>query len=172
MRQARGKQRRDSGWFTTVELCRVFDVTRVYLERDQLQCAPPDCVRERRPPKRGGTPVKEYYVRGVIEAWYRKHAAVDGASDVPDGASQTLKDQYVREQIRDRRASADRAELDLARVRGEMLPADDVAPVFDRIGARLKRAGEQLQQRFGPDAAAVLEDAIEDATRTLKEVSE
>lgn len=59
-----------------------------------------------------------------------------------------------------RQAKAAHAELDVAARQGELVDVAKLRAVHSRWAAILRRAGEQLQRRHGPDAARTLNNAL------------
>ena len=64
-------------------------------------------------------------------------------------------------------AQAELAELDLQERRNSMVPRDDVRLCYALIASHIRNAGETLQKTFGPDAHAILQEALDDADRAL-----
>lgn len=65
------------------------------------------------------------------------------------------------ERYREERAAL--ARLDRLEREGELLPRDSVRQSLAKTAAILRIAGETLQRQYGPEAAEVLNDAIDDA---------
>lgn len=85
-----------------------------------------------------------------------------------EGASQQLKDAYVREQIKEKAAKAKLAELDLAQRSGELVLAAEIHDHLTRFASILRRTGEALQRRFGPDAQRILDKGLDDCDREIE----
>jgi phage terminase Nu1 subunit (DNA packaging protein) len=69
-----------------------------------------------------------------------------------------------------RRARAQIAELELARLRRTLIPQDEVRQTFGVIAACLRTLGESLETHHGPAARRLLEEALEDAERHLRQI--
>ncbi len=69
-----------------------------------------------------------------------------------------------------RQARAAIAELELARLRRQLVPRAEVHAVLDQVAATLRTAGEILARHHGDDARQVLEDAIDNAHRLLEQL--
>ncbi len=65
--------------------------------------------------------------------------------------------------IRYRTAAADLLELDLAERKKTLLPRSEVREMLALVANILRGAGDTLQRGFGPEAHAVLEEALDDA---------
>ena len=61
-----------------------------------------------------------------------------------------------------RSARAKLAELDLQERENQLLPLDKVHDALSRLGSIMRLAGETLQRQFGPDALAIIDDALND----------
>ena len=62
-----------------------------------------------------------------------------------------------------RSLKADMAELDRDRMRGELLPRAETRVALSQIAAVIRLAGERLEREHGPDARAVLDEALDEA---------
>jgi hypothetical protein len=69
------------------------------------------------------------------------------------------------ERYREKRA--DLAELELSERRRKVIPRDDVNSGLSRIASFLRAAGDTLQRQFGPEARAILDEALDDAQREI-----
>ncbi len=97
-----------------------------------------------------------------------KHLLAAGAEDpLLAGASQSLKDAYVREQIREKASKARLAELDVAGREKRTIYLEPAHEFFGVIAARLRQCGEQLQKLHGPDAHRLLDEALDDIDAQL-----
>jgi len=72
-----------------------------------------------------------------------------------------------------RKWNADKAEIEVRKLRGEYLPRATVDALFRAFAGSIREAGDTLERQHGTAAADVLRDAIEDglaaAERLLKE---
>lgn len=69
------------------------------------------------------------------------------------------------ERYREERAAM--ARLDRMEREGQLLPRDEAREALGRIAAIIRGAGDSLQRRFGPEAADVLFEAMDDAEREI-----
>ena len=67
-----------------------------------------------------------------------------------------------------RRLRADMVERDLAERDRDLLRTSDLETVIGTLANRLRRAGEQIGQRFGADAQAILDEALDDVEQELE----
>jgi len=70
------------------------------------------------------------------------------------------------ERYREERAAL--ARLDRLEREGQLLPRDQVREAHGRISALLRTAGETLGRQFGPEAANVLHEALDDIGREVQ----
>lgn len=87
------------------------------------------------------------------------------ADAIVQGASQELKDAYLREQIREKRERAKLARLERQQQEGSLLARDDVHRAHARIASLLRDCGSRLLREFGPVAQQMLDEAIDGAVR-------
>jgi hypothetical protein len=66
-----------------------------------------------------------------------------------------------------REAKANLAELDLQKRKGELVPRDEIREGLGRFAARIRGAGDLLERQFGPEAAEILREALDDCTLEL-----
>jgi hypothetical protein len=66
-----------------------------------------------------------------------------------------------------REAKANLAELDLQERKGELVPRDEIREGLGRFAARIRGAGDLLERQFGPEAAEILREALDDCTLEL-----
>jgi hypothetical protein len=62
------------------------------------------------------------------------------------------------------------AKLERQEREGTLLPRDQTRDGLGRIAARIRAAGELLERQFGPEARAVLDEALTDAEREIEQV--
>lgn len=111
-------------------------------------------------PPRGPWPE---WVVGKMQAWVDARSTMRAISDDPllSGADSPALERY-------RQARADLAEIEVAQRRRVLLVADDMQHGLARMAAILRQAGQTLQRRYGPDAMAVLTDALDDVEREIE----
>lgn len=103
-----------------------------------------------------------HYDLDAIQAWLD---ARSGKTDDPElaGPASAGLERY-------RQARAAIAELELARLRRQLVPREEVHAVFEQVARTLRTAGEILARHHGDDARQVLEDAIDNAHRLLEQI--
>ena len=67
-----------------------------------------------------------------------------------------------------RAAAADLLELDLAERRGKVLPRAETHAMLGRVAGIIRATGETLQRLYGPEAHAVLDEALDDAEHEIR----
>ena len=101
-----------------------------------------------------------------------RHKLVAESGDVLlEGASQALKDEYVRTQILEKREKAELARMDRLEREGALLPKEMVREFNARLATVLRTAGDVLQREFGPDAARVVNEALENLAREVRSLN-
>lgn len=149
--------RHDDGWMTSTEMRRAFDVTEKSFHRDIKPHFPADCIR------RDGRKVM-FNGRACIEAWAERKK--NGSDPDPLLAADT--DSPALERYREERSQL--ARLDRLEREKTLLPRGDVHDGLSRLAHILRQAGETLQRQFGAEAAAVLNEALDDAGREIAAV--
>jgi len=86
---------------------------------------------------------------------------------LPAGTSQELKDEYTRQQIREKKAKADAAELDVAEREGVLRHAAAFREMLGQLAAIRRRTAETVQRLFGPEPVRILNEGLEDEARLL-----
>ena len=81
------------------------------------------------------------------------------------GASQSLKDEYTKEQIAEKREKAKLARLERLEREGQLIPRDEMHALAVRWSSILREAGARLQRAFGPEAAELLGEALDNCDR-------
>jgi hypothetical protein len=59
------------------------------------------------------------------------------------------------------------ARLERREREGSLIPRDEAREALGRIAALVRGAGDALQRRFGPEAAEILDEALQDAEREI-----
>jgi len=70
-----------------------------------------------------------------------------------------------------RAARAEMVELELATKRRSLVPRHEMADVLTVIADRLRSATEQIERRFGRDAAEIIAEALDDAGREIESLA-
>jgi phage terminase Nu1 subunit (DNA packaging protein) len=71
-----------------------------------------------------------------------------------------------------RLAKAKLAELDLETRKGQLIERDKARDIFSRWAVLVRRMGERLAKRFGPDAAATVNETLDSCRAAVVEVVE
>jgi phage terminase Nu1 subunit (DNA packaging protein) len=101
------------------------------------------------------------------EGPWRQNAKAQIADTDPlleDGDSPALE--------RYRLAKAKLAELDLETRKGQLIERDKARDIFSRWAVLVRRMGERLSKRFGPDAAATVNETLDSCRAAVLEVVE
>ncbi|MBE3132301.1 MAG: hypothetical protein IMZ55_02425 [Acidobacteria bacterium] len=97
-----------------------------------------------------------------------KYSLPDGSEDpLLAGASQALKDEYVRAQIDEKKKRAALLEIEIREREDRLVSREEIHAGLGRIAAILRDAGEKLQRKFGPEAHRLLSEALDDAIREM-----
>ena len=94
--------------------------------------------------------------------WKRWDAPTDADPLLGEGDSPALE--------RYRLAKAKLAELDLETRKGELIERDKARDIFSRWAVLVRRMGERLSKRFGPDAAATVNETLASCRIAVMEV--
>jgi hypothetical protein len=115
---------------------------------------------------RGAGKSLRFYLPDVVAALvaYRLEQAAPAATVGPD-ADPLLAGGDSPNLERYRGAKADREEMARDRDRGTHANLRDLHTTLMRFGGLIRRGGEVLQRRFGPDAADLFNEAIDEAER-------
>jgi len=71
-----------------------------------------------------------------------------------------------------RAAKADLADLDLAERRRQLVPREQIHTLLGQIANLLRSAGDDLQRHHGPDAHAILDEALDDAAQLIAQLDD
>lgn len=97
----------------------------------------------------------------IVQNWRILHRSDE--DPLLAGASQSLKDEYTREQIREKRSKATLAELEVGERRGQLVDREafraGIGPAFHV----LREAADRLQRRFGTEALDIFNEALDEA---------
>jgi len=88
------------------------------------------------------------------------------------GASQSLRDAYTRQQIREKDAKATLAELEVAERRGQLVDREAFRATMGPFFGILRDADHRLQREFGPRAHEIYIEALDEATERALETLE
>ncbi len=124
--------------------------------------------------RRWGVPCGERAVDlYAVLAWFHDLLATHGPKLLGDagdpllaGASQSLKDEYTREQIREKREKARLAQLDVQEREQSLLSREDVHILLGKLGEALCNGGQTMQRQFGEGPHKLLLEILDDVERT------
>lgn len=104
----------------------------------------------------------------VMLEWYRDNFinGSRGGSDNPEdillqGASQSLKDEYVRERIREKRITNQHRTIELEAVKASYLPMTLIMETHNSLAERIRKTRERLTRHFDGEAKEKIELAFE-----------
>ena len=155
-----GKGRRESGWLTRRQMAAVFDVSPWSFDQHVRPLLPADAVR-------GEGKDLRFYAAGVVEAWAirRFRPSAENKSGESDpllvGPQSPALERY-------REARAEREELLVAQLRGDLVDRREFQALLLRTAHILRGCGEALQRQFGPDAQGILDESIDDVEREVQ----
>lgn len=149
--KATSSQRPGPGWLTAGEMASVFDVAPRTWDSTYRRYANPEAVKhvERRP---------YFHCRRVIEAWKAAQGPVEkGKADDPlligDADSPALEEY--------RKARARLAWMEVDQREGTHVPLAELEPALLNLSGVMRQALDTLARRFGNDAAAIVNEALE-----------
>lgn len=154
---AAGAGGEDRGWLSVAECRRAMAVSHEAWNKTYRPLVPVNAIR-------GAGPNTRIRLRNLIDALIqrelaRQREAMGQGDDDPmlyqGGESPNLE--------RLRAAKAKLAEMDLEERRGTHADLAELHQSLLRFGGQIRRAGEILQRRYGPEATDVLNEAIETA---------
>ena len=83
------------------------------------------------------------------------------------GASQSLKDEYLREKIKVTREQAIKAQLERKHLERTLIPLDFLHETLGKVAGILRSLGGRLERRLGHHARKMLDDALDNAQRQI-----
>lgn len=105
---------------------------------------------------------------GWLHDFLAEHKYVLGSSiDDPllAGASQALKDEYVRQQIAEKAQRTRLAELEVQEREGALIVRDVVHDFLAEVAGIVRRVAEAIQKHYGPEAHDIVAEGIDDINR-------
>lgn len=95
---------------------------------------------------------------------FRKFATPsDPEGEMLVGCSQAIKDEFVRQQTRKAKLQADEME-------GKLVNISELFPLVQQAFGSVRKTGEALQRRFGPEALSMLEDGMSEFERVIDQM--
>lgn len=159
MAKASGKA--DRGWFPVGVLAEIFGVTTQAFHQTYRPLIPSTAVREK-----GRT--TEINARAAIDAWVNHQLSKQRVASGDEDSALLYADSDSPNLERLRAAKADREEMARDRDRGTHADINDLHVALARYGNALRRGGEVMQRRFGPDAADVFNGVLTKAEDELR----
>jgi hypothetical protein len=150
-------------WFTLAQMHAAFGVTPQGFASSVRPLLTPEDVKNAG--ERGAVRIR---CRAAIDAWTARKVeqAVEAARK---GNDPLLVGVDSPELERYRAARADLAEMERDERNGSLIPRQQLEPAFVQYATAIRRAGEGLQRRFGNEAAAMLNEALDDAERIIRQ---
>jgi hypothetical protein len=154
-------------------MIRLFGVAEQVFVRNVMRHFPPDAIWREGDSDRGRL---WFHGRRCIEAWARaqfapKAVAVDvpadpfakagGGSGEPGSGGENWEARLVEEKAR-------LANLERLAREQSLLSRDRVHLVMERVGGILRRSVEGVQREYGAEAAALIDEALDDAEREVR----
>ncbi len=147
--------RRERAWISKGQMLLVWDVSEQVFDRNIRPHFPLDCVRQQKNRV-------WFYSRGCIEGYLRRPLAVDAE----DAEMYAGFDSPALEKFREARAGL--ANLDLKEREKELVSRTDMRTGLARLGALYRGVGEKLQRKYGPEAADLLNEVMDEAEREFR----
>lgn len=153
---------KEDDWFSLKQCAAAFGVTLQAFHKTYRPLIPADAIRGK-----GERGVK-VRCRALIDAWVNhnldKQRAVSGSDE--DALVYAGSDSPNLERLRS--AKAQLAEMDLEERRKTHANLKELHSSLMRFGGQIRRGGEVLQRKYGPEAADVLNEAIDQALHEWK----
>jgi hypothetical protein len=158
MAKAAKKLELGAAWFTLQQMGAAFDVTAQGFHKQIRPLVPAEDVKQTG--RRGDVRIR---CRAAIDAFAAKAAA---KVQPQDDALLAAGDSPELERYRAARASL--AELELGERNASLVHRDQLEPAFTAYASAVRRAGEALQRRFGPEAVDLLNEALTEAEQAVR----
>ena len=143
------------GWYSKAEVCAFLDYSTTHFDTNIRPLLRGECVDETCRPMR-------FYGRAVVDALLERAAkkdsgfGVQGSGDDDDDADPETAE-YTK---RWKKARAEKWELHVATLRGELVGREEVHGELVELAGLLRRCGETLQRKW-PAAAELLNECLE-----------
>ena len=149
-------------WFSLNQMHAAFDITPEGFRKSVRPLIPEADVKSS---ERGAVRIR---CRAAIDAWTARK--VEQATEaLRKGNDPLLSGGDSPELERYRKARADLAEMERDERNGSLIPRQQLEPAFVQYASAIRRAGEGLQRRYGNEAAAMLNEALDDAERIIRQ---
>ncbi len=109
------------------------------------------------------------YDASKVVAW-RAGKTLGPEEKLIEGASQTLKDDYVRQQVLEKAEKAKLARLERMERERALIPREEIHLGLKSLAEIVKNLGASLQKHYGPGALQLLEETIEEYEHRLGEL--
>ena len=113
-------------------------------------------------------PEKEIKTINLVEivAWYRQQFIHGGNEDSEDvllrGASQTLKNEFVREKIREKQITNKQKAIELEKLQASYVPIGPIIEAHNELAERIRKTRERLVRDFDGEERDRIERAFDD----------
>lgn len=151
----------DYGWFSITEAAEIFGLTVMGFRTSILPLVQEE---DRRKPKPNVVLLR---ARGVIEAYAAKLAARSTERPTTDDDAVMMAGGNSPALERFRAAKAELTEMEVARQRRTHVNTRDFHDLLMRFASLVRKGGEILQRRFGPDAADIHNRAVDEAVELI-----
>jgi len=156
--------RRETGWIGRTQAAAFLDVSETFLDKE---IRPFLDKRDTRKDSRGrvqvyGRAIVDFMVRRSLEQQTKPLAAVGDDAELfagPDGP-------HVE---RWQKARAEKLEIEVAQLRGQLVPRESVRGGLAKVAALFRDFGDQLQKRHGAEAHRLLEETLNEVERVIQE---
>ena len=135
------------GWVTRKEIAAVFDVSVTHVDRSLRRYVPAGMVKT----IDGRT---YFHGRSLLDAWAEAERLKRHPDDLMSGDLSPALEEYRRHRARVAKCEADERE-------GVSVALAEIDPPLMQLAGVLRRAGESLTRKYGNDAGAILNEAIE-----------
>lgn len=156
----------ERGWTTVSNAAAFFGMTPQAIRQTYFPCMRDSDIRK------SANPVV-FRVAALIEVMVEKRVAervIVTSQAPPDELLLEEGDSPALERYR--LAKAKLAELDLETRKGQLIERDKARDIFSRWAVLIRRMGERLAKRFGPDAAATVNETLDSCRAAVVEVVE
>ena len=102
----------------------------------------------------------DYTVPRNADQTYNAQECIEWLRRRLDGGSSAMEDQ--------RRAKAELLQLELQERQSQLIDRQAAHVVFGQLGALIRKAGEKLQRRYGPEAQGIIDEALDEFESLLK----
>ncbi len=161
--KAKQKPHESRGWVTIQKAAELLATSSQNLRQSHIPDLAPEHIRSDRRPA-------EVYFPGLHETIARKRVA-DAIRSRPTIADDPLLNEGDSPGLeRYRMAKAKLAELDLEARKEQLIDREKARDIFGRWATLIRRAGERLSKRWGNEAAAMLNETLDECGAIVAEL--